>query len=131
EPLVGGVDRVGRRHRAASAYATSPVGVNDTARARSPRLAIASCAAARSASSLAASSSTSGPGSGGAPAGLPAGTTKSLRVRRMVDLARQGGEALGQPARRQSTWVPSTWTARLASGEGKASGRWRRGQLLC
>ena len=35
----------------------------------------------------------------------------------------KGGEALGQPAGRQSTWAPSIWTARLASGKGKTSRR--------
>ena len=36
----------------------------------------------------------------------------------MVDSRISEGEALGQPARRQSTWAPSIWTARLASVEG-------------
>src|SRR5262249_42593081 len=87
-------------------------------------LASDSWAAARSACSVGASSSTSVPGLGGVPAGLPAGMTKVLRVRCMVDSTKQRRRALGRlgggspPGHRASgpRASPPEWAKRWAPG---------------
>lgn len=111
---MGGTNRVRRRSLGVGHEAG---GENDTA-ARRPRLAIASCAAARRPVVTHGIEHDVRPRLGRRASGLASRNDEALERVVHLDLAERGGEALGLPAGRWSTRKNRARTARRASEEG-------------